>query len=89
MGNPVSSTINNDKKGAKSALHVALNYHSNLISTITQQEKKWWRNIIRIYNLDPDKDYVMDNLRGMVAVRPMNTEEGKKARAADDYGGKG
>jgi hypothetical protein len=84
--------ISNDKAGARSALRVALNFHSNVTAVILNKERKWWKTIMRLYNLDPTKPYMVDTMLGMVVVRQMDKEEEEsfnRMRMVDSYGGKG
>ena len=41
-----------NKRAQELTLRVALNYHANMLATIEQKRKMWWKELGEIHNLD-------------------------------------
>lgn len=56
--------IEADTAATERTLRVALNYHSNTVNQIHKRTVNFWRELQEIYNLAPQRTYVIKHVAG-------------------------
>lgn len=67
--------IEADIQAAKKTLRVALNYHSNMINQIHKRKVEFWRELNQIHNLDDNKRYTVNYVRGRHEIVEFKDED--------------
>ena len=60
--------LNMDKWANKQAFSTAMNLHQNRISELRKAENAMWEDWMKDYDLDPDKDWTIEEFEGSLLI---------------------
>lgn len=62
-------SINQDRSATDNTLKVAMCYHSNRMSRLNKEKKRFWKNIAETFDLDLEENhYRVNNVRNEVEI---------------------